>query len=118
MVAWQAYGEAFAIIGDLGWDPKKLMDLFVNTNGANNAIKMRAPMMVTMFEGGEPGPTTFSISNAVKDIKVMLEAGKAKGVDMPVVRSALAAFEEANAHGLGASDGAALPVYWSKRKKK
>jgi hypothetical protein len=33
------------------------------------------------------------------------------------VRSALAAFEEANAKGLGASDGAALPVYWSKRKK-
>jgi 3-hydroxyisobutyrate dehydrogenase len=117
MVAWQAYGEAFAIINDLGWDPKKLMDLFVNTNGANNAIKMRAPMMVTMFEGGQPGPTTFSISNAVKDIKVMLEAGKAKGVDMPVVRSALAAFEEANAKGLGGSDGAALPVYWAKRKK-
>jgi 3-hydroxyisobutyrate dehydrogenase len=117
MVAWQAYGEAFAIVRDLGWEPKKLLDLFVNTNGANNAIKMRAPMMVTMFEGGEGGPTTFSISNAVKDIKVMLEAGRAKGVDMPVVRSTLAAFEEANAQGLGGSDGAALPIYWSKRKK-
>jgi 3-hydroxyisobutyrate dehydrogenase len=117
MVAWQAYGEAFAIIRDLGWDPKKLMDLFVNTNGANNAIKARAPMMVTMFQGGDPGPTTFSISNAVKDIKVMLEAGKAKGVDMPVVRAALSSFEEANAKGLGDSDGAALSVYWAGRKK-
>ena len=118
MVAWQAYGEAFAIIRDLGWDPKKLMDLFVNTNGANNAVKSRAPMMVTMFQGGDPGPTTFSISNAVKDIKVMLEAGKAKGVDMPVVRAALSGFEEANANGLGDSDGAALAVYWAGRKKK
>ena len=41
MVAWQAYGEAFAIVRDLGWEPKKLLDLFVNTNGANNAMKMR-----------------------------------------------------------------------------
>ncbi len=118
MVAWQAYGEAFAIVRDLGWEPKKLLDLFVNTNGANNAMKMRAPMMVTMFEGGQPGPTTFSISNAVKDIKVMLEAGKAKGADMPVVRAALAAFEEANAKGLGNSDGAALSVYWADRNRK
>jgi 3-hydroxyisobutyrate dehydrogenase len=118
MVAWQAYGEAFAIIRDLGWEPKKLLDLFVNTNGANNAMKMRAPMMVTMFEGGQPGPTTFSISNAVKDIRIMLEAGKAKGADMPVVRAALAAFEEANAKGLGNSDGAALSVYWADRNRK
>ena len=118
MVAWQAYGEAFAIVRDLGWEPKKLLDLFVNTNGANNAMKMRAPMMVTMFEGGQPGPTTFSISNAVKDIKIMLEAGKAKGADMPVVRAALAAFEEANAKGLGNSDGAALSVYWADRNRK
>ena len=118
MVAWQAYGEAFAIVRDLGWEPKKLLDLFVNTNGANNAMKMRAPMMVTMFEGGQPGPTTFSISNAVKDIKIMLEAGKAKGADMPVVRAALAAFEEANAKGLGNSDGSALSVYWADRNRK
>jgi 3-hydroxyisobutyrate dehydrogenase len=118
MVAWQAYGEAFAIVRDLGWEPKKLLDLFVNTNGANNAMKMRAPMMVTMFEGGQPGPTTFSISNAVKDIKVMLEAGKAKGADMPVVRATLAAFEEANAKGLGNSDGSALSVYWADRNRK
>ncbi len=118
MVAWQAYGEAFAIVRDLGWDPKKLMDLFVNTNGANNAMKMRAPMMVTMFEGGQPGPTTFSISNAVKDLKVMLEAARQKGVELPAIKSALAGFEEANANGLGNADGSALSVYWANRKKK
>ena len=35
MVAWQAYGEAFAIAGAAGWEPKRLLDLFVDTNGAN-----------------------------------------------------------------------------------
>ena len=117
MVAWQAYGEAFAIVRDLGWDPKKLLDLFVNTNGANNALKARAPMIVDMFEGGNGGPTTFSISNACKDLKVMLAAAKAKGVELPAIERALAGFEEARAHGLGDADGAALSVYWAKRKK-
>ena len=37
MVAWQAYGEAFAIARSAGWEPKRLLDLFVDTNGANPA---------------------------------------------------------------------------------
>jgi len=117
MVAWQAYGEAFAMVNDLGWDPKKLLDLFVNTNGANNALKSRAPMIIDMLGGGAGGATTFSISNACKDLKVMLAAAKAKGVELPAIEKALAGFEEARAHGLGDADGAALSVYWAKRKK-
>jgi 3-hydroxyisobutyrate dehydrogenase len=117
MVAWQAYGEAFAIVNDLGWDSQKLLDLFVNTNGANNGLKSRAPMIATMLAGGEGGPTTFSISNACKDLKVMLAAAKAKGVELPTIEKTLAGFEEARAHGLGDADGAALSVYWAKRKK-
>jgi 3-hydroxyisobutyrate dehydrogenase len=116
MVAWQAYGEAFALVNDLGWEPKKLLDLFVNTNGANNALKSRAPMIVDMLGGGAGSATTFSISNACKDLKVMLAAAKAKGVELPVIEKALAGFEEARDHGLGNSDGAALSVYWAKRK--
>lgn len=117
MVAWQAYGEAFAMVNDLGWDSKKLLDLFVNTNGANNGLKSRAPMIVEMLDGGSGGATTFSISNACKDLKVMLAAAKAKGVELPAIEKALAGFEEARDHGLGDSDGAALSVYWAKRKK-
>ena len=117
MVAWQAYGEAFAICRDLGWAPQRLLDLFVNSNGANNALKMRAGMIVTMFEGKDPGPTTFSIANACKDLNVMLEAAKTKGVELPAIEKALAGFEEARAHGLGDADGSALAVYWANRKK-
>jgi 3-hydroxyisobutyrate dehydrogenase len=51
MVAWQAYGEAFAIARAAGWEAKRLLDLFVDTNGANPALKNRAEMIVTMFEG-------------------------------------------------------------------
>lgn len=117
MVGWQAFGEAFALTRDLGWTPQKLLDLFVNTNGANNGLKTRAPMIVTMLDGAASPPTTFSISNAVKDLKVMLAAAKEKGVELPAIKSALAGFEEANAEGLGDADGAALSVYWAKRKR-
>src|SRR5664279_4250190 len=45
MVAWQAYGEAFAIAKSVGWEPKRLLDLFVESNGANKALTMGADMI-------------------------------------------------------------------------
>ena len=117
MVAWQAYGEAFAIARDVGWEPKRLLDLFVDTNGANAAMKARAEMIVTMFEGRDPGPTTFSIANGVKDLRTMIETGESKGADMLATKAALAGFEDATRNGFGGGDGSRMSVYWSNRKK-
>jgi 3-hydroxyisobutyrate dehydrogenase len=117
MVAWQAYGEAFAIARSVGWEPKRLLDLFVESNGANNALKMRAEMIVKLFEGKDPGPTTFSIANAVKDLRTMVATGEALGADMIATRAALSGFEEANSKGLGGGDGAQMSVYWAGRRK-
>ncbi len=118
MISWQAYGEAFAICRGVGFDPKRLVDLFADTSGATNALKARAPMIATMLEGGDPGPTTFDIASAVKDLKTMLAEGKARGVELPLIERTLACFEEANHAGYGAQDGAAMPVFWMKRGKK
>lgn len=118
MVAWQAYGEAFAIARAAGWDAKRLMAVFVESNGANNGLKMRADMIVKMFEGVDPGPTTFSIANAVKDLRTMAETGESTGADMRATRAALAGFEDAVRAGLGEEDGARVSVYWTERKKK
>jgi 3-hydroxyisobutyrate dehydrogenase len=117
MVAWQAYGEAFAIARDVGWEPKRLLDLFVESNGANNALKMRADMIVALMEKRDPGATTFSIANGLKDLRTMVETGTAKGADMPATKAALAGFEEANKKGLGGEDGAREAVYWASRGK-
>jgi 3-hydroxyisobutyrate dehydrogenase len=117
MVAWQAYGEAFAIARDVGWEPKRLLDLFVESNGANNGLKMRADMIVAMMDNRDPGPTTFSIANAVKDLRTMVDAGAAKGADMPATKAALAAFEESNKKGFGGGDGSRQSVYWAGRAK-
>jgi 3-hydroxyisobutyrate dehydrogenase len=117
MVAWQAYGEAFSIARSVGWEPKRLLDLFVESNGANNALKTRAEMIVKMFEGKDPGPTTFSIANGVKDLRTMVATGEALGADMRATKAALAGFEDATAHGIGGGDGAQMTVYWANRNK-
>jgi 3-hydroxyisobutyrate dehydrogenase len=117
MVAWQAYGEAFAIARSVGWEPKRLLDLFAESNGANNALKMRDDMIVAMLDGRDPGPTTFSIANGMKDLRTMVEAGTALGADMFATKAALAGFEDAVKHGQGGGDGASQAVYWSGRKK-
>jgi 3-hydroxyisobutyrate dehydrogenase len=117
MVGWQAYAEAFAIARDVGWQPKRLLDLFVESNGANNGLKMRADMIVAMMENRDPGATTFSIANAVKDLRTMVDTGMAKGADMPAAKAALAALEEANKKGLGPSDASRQTVFWPRRSK-
>jgi len=118
MVAWQAYGEAFAIARSVGWEPQRLLELFVESNGANNALKMRADMIVKMFEGQDPGPTTFSIANAVKDLRTMVATGESLGAEMRATKAALSGFEDAVGAGIGGGDGAQLTVYWSQRGKK
>ncbi|MGH6725937.1 MAG: NAD(P)-dependent oxidoreductase [Pseudolabrys sp.] len=117
MVAWQAYGEAFSIARSVGWEPKRLLELFVESNGANKALGMRADMIVKMFEGKDPGPTTFTIANGVKDLRTMIATGEALGADMIATKAALAGFEDATAHGVGGGDGSRMTVYWTERKK-
>jgi 3-hydroxyisobutyrate dehydrogenase len=118
MVAWQAYGEAFAIARSAGWEPRRLVDLLVESNGGNKAIAARADMIVTMFEGRDPGPTTFSIDNGIKDLRTMIETGEGLGADMFTTKAALAGFEDASKNGIGGGDGSKIAVYWADRKKK
>ena len=117
MIGWQAYAEAFTLVRDLGWEPKRLIDLFTESNGANNGFKLRADMIVAMMENRDPGPTTFSIANAVKDLKTMIATGAAKGADMPAAKAALAALEESNDKGFGPRDASRQTVYWPGRGK-
>ena len=71
-----------------------------------------------MLEGKDPGPTTFSIANGVKDLRTMVATGEALGADMIATKAALAGFEDATKHGFGGGDGSRMTVYWSGRKKK
>jgi len=118
MVAWQAYGEAFAIARSVGWDSKRLVALFNESNGGNKALNARAEMIAKLLDGEDPGATTFSIANGLKDLRTMVTAGEALGAEMLATKATLAGFEEAVRSGEGGSDGAAMTAFWSSRKKK
>ena len=117
MVAWQAYGEAFALVQSLGYDPDRLLDLFTDISAANNALKGRAPMIKKIMSGEDPGPVTFDIASATKDLHTMLEEGKARGLELPTVARAYECFAEATRAGWGDDDGSNMTVYWSRRGK-
>jgi 3-hydroxyisobutyrate dehydrogenase len=116
MVYWQALGEALAMCRSLKLDPDRMIDLFADTSGGANVLKVRGPVLATMLKGGDPGAVTFSLDNGIKDLRTMLAEGKAQGVELPLVEKTLACFEEASRRGLGESEGSGLAVYWAKRK--
>ena len=115
MVAWQAFGEAFALVRDLGITPERLVDIFADTNGANNAVRARAPKVALMLQDKDAGPVTFSLANAVKDARAMAAEGAARGVDMPLIAKTADCFAEAVAAGWGEKDASIQPVYWTRR---
>ena len=115
MVYWQALGEALALCRPLGLDPGRLIDLMSDTSGGPNVLKVRGPALVKMLKGEDPGPAGFSLDNCIKDLRTMLAEGARCGVELPLVADTLACFEEASRHGLGATEGAGMSVYWSTR---
>ena len=115
LVSWQALGEALALARNIGVEPVRLMDLFADTSGGTNALKMRGPAIATMLEGGDPGPPGFPVDGGLKDLRTMLAEGKARGLELPLVERALQCFERASRDSWGQRDAASLPVYWSQR---
>jgi 3-hydroxyisobutyrate dehydrogenase len=117
MISWQAFGEAFALCRDLGIEPARLLGLFTDISATTNALKARAPMVVAMMNGGDPGGVTFTVDSGAKDLRTMVAEGRSRGLELPLTERALACFEEASRGGWAAGDAAALAVYWSKRTK-
>lgn len=115
MVYWQALGEALALCRPLGLDPGRVIDLMSDTSGGPNVLKVRGPALVKMLKGEDPGPAGFTLDNGIKDLRTMLAEGARCGVELPLVADTLACFEEASHHGLGATEGAGMSVYWSTR---
>jgi len=112
LVYWQALGEALALSRSVGIEPGRLMDLFADTSGGTNALKMRGPAIAAMLNGGDPGPAGFPIDGGLKDLRTMFAEGEARGLELPLVESALQCFERASRDSWGQRDSSSLPVYW------
>jgi 3-hydroxyisobutyrate dehydrogenase len=116
MIYWQALGETLALCRDVNVDPAHLMDLFADTSGGPNVLKVRGGAIADMLKGGGGGVATFDVDSCRKDLRVMLAEGQARGIAMPLVERTLACFDEASRAGWGARDAGAHAVYWARRK--
>jgi 3-hydroxyisobutyrate dehydrogenase len=115
LVFYQALGEALTLCRHLGHDPAWLMELFADTSGGPNVLKVRGPAIATALAGEDPQPPSFDIDSIRKDLRTMLAEAEARGADLPLVRRTLAIYDEAAAAGWGRRDGAALPSWWPGR---
>jgi 3-hydroxyisobutyrate dehydrogenase len=117
MVFWQAFGEALSLCAPLGIDPARLMDIFADTSGGPNMLKVRGKAIAGVLSGNDPGPVSFNIDSMRKDMRTMIEEARALGYPLPVVERALECFDAAARAGLGEADCAMLPATWMKRSK-
>ena len=111
-----AGGEAYALTKHLGKDTAWMMDLFADTSGGPNILKVRGPNIATALAGQDPGPPAFDVDSIRKDLRTMLAEAGAKGFDLPLVARTLSIFDEAAEKGWGKRDGSSLPAYWTSRQ--
>lgn len=112
MVYWQTFSEAMSLIEPLGLDPKRVVDIFSDSSGGPNMLKVRGAMIAQALAGTAAAQVTVDVATMRKDVRTMLEQGRLHGADMPVTREALRHLERAAAQGLDARDCSQLPGWW------
>ncbi len=118
LVFYQALGEAYALCRHLKLDRAAMMDLFADTSGGPNILKVRGPVIAKALSGDTSAPPTFDVDSIRKDLRTMLAEGEARGFDLPLVRQTLAVYDQASEAGWGKRDGSSLPAFWSSRSER
>ena len=116
MVAYQALAEAYILARDVGLSTDALMDLFADTSGAPNILKIRGPAIAKTLAGEDSGSAAFDVDLICKDLTAMIDEARSRGATLPVAEAALRTFEQAQAEGWGQRDGTWLPAYWPSKQ--
>jgi 3-hydroxyisobutyrate dehydrogenase len=116
LVYWQALGESLTVCKPLNLPPERLIDILSDTAGAPAAMKGRGAIIAKILGGAPLGETAFGIAAAKKDLATAVQFAASLHAELPVAKSALACFEEAEAAGLGEADATAIAVRWSNRQ--
>ncbi len=115
LVYWQALGEALTICKPLNLSPDRLIDILSDTAGAPAAMKGRGAIIARLLGGAPLGETAFGITAAKKDLATAVQFARTIHAELPVAKSALACFEEAETAGLGDADATTVSVRWRDR---
>ena len=112
MVYWQTLGEALSLIQPLGLDPARVVDIFADSSGGPNMLKVRGPMIAQALAGTGNGQVTVDLATMRKDVRAMLEQGALDHREMPVTAVALDCMDRAAGAGLNGADCTQLLVWW------
>jgi hypothetical protein len=82
LVYWQALGEAVSLTDGYGFDPNWLIELFSESSGGPNVLKVRGPNIAKAL-AGEDVPLSVDLSTMRKDLGLMLAEARAKGRASP-----------------------------------
>lgn len=100
---WATLAEAVRIARKSGLPLGPAISILAGGPAANAMFKGRVPKIL-----GEDTTVGFAVAGAAKDSAVFVGTADDLGVDVPVLRSAKAMFEQAVANGLGEADIAAI----------
>lgn len=112
MVYWQTLSEALSLIEPLGLDPKRVVDIFSDTSGGPNMLKVRGPLIAQALSGDKSGTVTVNLATMRKDMRTMLNQGQVTHRALPLTQLALQQLDAAAAEGLDEADCAQYPVWW------
>ena len=112
MVYWQTLGEALSIIEPLGLDPKLVVELFSESSGGPNMLKIRGGMLTQALAREPSEQVTVQLAVMRKDVRSMLEQIQSMGRSAPLTEHTLQQFERAAAQGMDEADCTRFPVWW------
>ncbi|HYN09907.1 MAG TPA: NAD(P)-binding domain-containing protein [Vicinamibacterales bacterium] len=104
IISCQLNAEAIALSQRFGLSLPKTLDVIHGTTATNGQLKIAWPAKVLKGDT-EPG---FTIDLAHKDLTLIVQAGNAARVPMPIAAAAREAFNAARAQGHGARDFSAM----------
>lgn len=111
MVYWSALGEAVGLAMAKGVDPALALDVLVDSSGAIGAAKKRVPPILNMLVDQDPGDVSFSLKNAIKDMKLMEDLAVRSGGPSGVIAATLAKAQVAEAAGWSEYDNSLVGVF-------
>ncbi|MDB5911902.1 MAG: 3-hydroxyisobutyrate dehydrogenase-like protein [Ramlibacter sp.] len=112
MVYWQTLSEALSLLQPLGLDPARIVDIFADSSGGPNMLKVRGPQLAKALAGEDDGAVSVDLATMRKDLRSMLDQGAAQNYKMPLTAATLKSFDDAIAAGLKGKDCTQLPVWW------
>ncbi|MCF3945710.1 NAD(P)-dependent oxidoreductase [Acidiphilium sp. AL] len=111
LVAFQALGEAALLTRDFGIDQKRLVSIIAGSPGGAPAIGLRAEAILAEMQGRRANTVGFSLEAVEKDLRLIDEAGRKLGFNLPVTEAVRRLAHDATREGWGDRDLAALTAF-------